>query len=129
LTGNGLAGEGNRWIVRWLPVAGYVGIILAVSSIPMLQVPGGLQGTDKLAHLIEYGILGTLVRRAVGVPGWRGLLITIATGVAIGAIDETYQASVPGRERSLLDLGADFLGSVIGASVQPLIAKRRKPRG
>lgn len=100
---------------RWAPVALYVALILTVSSIPRLRTPG-FEGSDKVAHFCEYGLLGLLSRRAVKRPGILGWVLALAIGSAIGACDELYQRWVPGRVSSVFDWTADTLGAASGSA-------------
>jgi VanZ family protein len=102
----------------WLPVAAYVGLITVVSHQPNLHPPISyvwFLEADKVAHVIEYSILGLLLARA-----WRATisgssplargLIAVGCGIALGAIDEYHQSFVRGRDSSVWDLVADAVG-------------------
>jgi len=103
---------------RWLFVAGYVALIFVLSAQPGLHVPGTFAYRDKVAHLLEYGGLGTLVWRAARdtwptqKPLNRALLVLLAC-MALGAIDEKFQAGIPGRESSVYDWLADSTGALV----------------
>lgn len=107
---------------RLLPVIFYVVLIFAVSSIPSLTAPGpGFVPKDKIAHTIEYFVLGVLLFKAVG---WTVTTSRVAAfaflftiGVSIAAIDEIYQSFVPGRMMSVWDWCADALGVALGVGV------------
>jgi VanZ family protein len=63
----------------------------------------------KLAHFIEYSILGFLISR-VHLPFlWTAVLIL---GYAVS--DEIHQIFVPGRGFAFMDMGIDFLGGLTG---------------
>ena len=95
----------------WLPAL-VVGIaILTVSSIPRISVPVPLfPGCDKLAHFIEYLILGAALRYWSG----DGRKRFLAGGIVFAVLDEFHQAFVPGRHASPWDVVADALGLVVG---------------
>jgi VanZ family protein len=59
---------------------------------------------DKVAHLAVYAALTTLLW--IGTAG-RMPLTVIAAAIAIGALDELHQASVPGRFADAADFLAD----------------------
>jgi VanZ family protein len=107
-----------RRLPPWLPPLAWAGVILAASSIQDLQTTtGGIEIRDKLAHFGEYFVFGWLVARCFDVQGWPGrklLFWTLVFGVGLGMIDELYQGFVPGRERDVLDLAADALGTLAG---------------
>jgi VanZ family protein len=111
---------GRRHILwSWGPVALYMALVFAVSSISSLpSLPGN--PSDKLEHLVEYGILGALLVRALGGPRWRSpaaraVIIAIAIAAVYGLTDEGHQYFVPGRDSDWHDALADAAGGVVGA--------------
>jgi len=105
-----------------LLVAGYVLLIFIVSSIPSLTAPGpDFVSKDKIAHLIEYSVLGALLFKGIGWSASRSRTATfgfiIAVGASIGGLDEIYQSYVPGRVMSIYDWSADTLGAALGSGV------------
>ena len=105
-----------------LLVVGYVLLIFIVSSIPSLTAPGpDFVNKDKIAHLVEYSILGALLFKGIGWSASRSRAATfgfiVAVGASIGALDEIYQSFVPGRMMSILDWGADALGTAAGSGI------------
>lgn len=98
---------------------GYVTLIFAVSSVSHLPGPDLFPHVDKVAHFVEYAILGFLIGRAFRRAApifiaryWLGLAIIAA--VAIGLLDEAFQSTVPGREPSRYDFLADVAGAAAG---------------
>ena len=73
---------------------------------------------DKVVHFVEYGILGFLLFRALTstckVSGKWTAILAICCAVALGALDESYQA-LTGRNKSLYDWLADCLGATTAA--------------
>jgi len=117
----------------WLPVVLYVLAIFAVSSIPSLTPPGPkFVSQDKIAHFVEYLILGALMYRAAGRStspspiGSFGFILAVCTSIA--AADELYQYTVPGRQMSAVDWAADALGSAAGCALMVLRSLRREHR-
>lgn len=110
----------------------YVLVIFAVSSIPSLRTPGPeFISKDKIAHIVEYSVLGALVFRAVG---WRvsrsraaAFLFVFALCASVAAADELYQSFIPGRSMSALDWAADALGAAVGAGVFAFTGLGAKP--
>lgn len=106
----------TRWLPTWGPVVGYCLLIFALSAQTTLTAPGG---SDKVAHLIEYSVLGWLWARAAGNTWsvwspWGLLLSTLLfTGIA-GASDELHQFYVPGRFSAVSDAFADLCGGALG---------------
>jgi VanZ like family len=104
----------------WLPPLLWAAVIFAFSSVPDLGT--GLGGWDlvlrKLAHTLEYAILGALLLRAL-----RAELPALAAGIAYAASDELHQHFVPGRRGAPLDVLIDSVGVALG-----LLAWRRLAR-
>ena len=99
----------------WLPVLAYVALIFTLSAQPHLRSPLKFEMSDKVIHVGEYGLLGLLLVRALGtLPRLRGALlaglVTVAIGAGIGASDELFQSTVPGRDSDVFDLIADTVG-------------------
>ena len=88
----------------------------------------GLSGEDvgllhdiirKLAHVIEYSILGFLLFRAFRGPSsawwsWRWFSFALIVVVLWAISDELHQSFVPERTASALDIGIDTLGGILG---------------
>ena len=87
----------------------YMAAIFALSSLPGNEV-GIPPPWDKLAHLVEYALLGFLLGRGTQKPP-----LAFALAALYGASDEVHQAFVPGREACLSDWLADALGAALGA--------------
>ncbi|OGS41067.1 MAG: hypothetical protein A2506_02210 [Elusimicrobia bacterium RIFOXYD12_FULL_66_9] len=97
-----------RKLSPWLPVAAWCALIFALSSIPDLS--SGLAydfPLRKLAHMLEYGVLFALTRRALG---GRHVWAAAVFGVAYACGDEWHQSFVPGRHGAVLDVGIDSFG-------------------
>jgi uncharacterized protein YfiM (DUF2279 family) len=107
---------------RILPVVAYIVLIFIVSSIPIPRVPGSeFLLRDKLAHFVEYFILGVLLFRSVR---WEiteskwalfGFLISIAA--TVGALNEFTQGLIPSRDMSVVDWFADLAGAAAGVGL------------
>ncbi len=109
-------------IHRWLPVVLWCLAILALSSIPGSTIGRvGLRIPDKLIHALEYAVLGYLaLRQQLGessISRRRAISTALVLGIAVGALDESYQSLVPQRTPSWGDLLADTLGVSAGVSV------------
>lgn len=78
----------------------------------------------KAAHLTEYGILGTLLFRALRAEqgGWRGgwAVAAVVLAVAVAATDEWHQAFVPSRTSSPWDVLLDGVGATIAQALRRL---------
>ena len=100
----------------WAPVAVYMALIFAVSSIsnpPDLSTSIG----DKGAHGFLYSGLAALMVRALA-GGWRpfgaGIALAAVTySVLYGVSDEIHQLFVPTRTADVADLAADAVGAAV----------------
>jgi VanZ family protein len=116
--GVGSGGGGPNSTRHWLYVAAYVALIFTLSAQPGLKIPGTWEYRDKVAHLSEYFGLGFLVWRAARAtwpaqkPLNRALLVWLGC-MALGAMDEKFQASIPGRDSSIYDWFADTGGALL----------------
>ena len=120
---------------RWLLVAAaYVALIFFVSSRPYLRPPGPeFQMKDKLAHAVEYGLLGWFMSRAVR-PGRRLPIVVevlwfVALGAGIAGLDELFQATIPGRVTDPGDWFADVAGLLAGTTLSVTNARRTRTTG
>ena len=114
------------FVKYWLPVILYVPLIFWLSSIGTLRPPDLVAGTDKIAHILEYGFLGFLLLRALrrGGPLDNNLvasLVTLIIGLVIALADELFQSTVPGRLADPVDFAADALGLVLAGAVFTLL--------
>ena len=112
---------------RWLLPIGWAALIIALTSVPGSAVPDvGGESTDKLVHLILYGVLGALVLHAAWNPPrpLRSLAIAVVATSAFGVVDEVHQKLVPGRSADMMDWVADSIGGATGALAA--IALRRR---
>jgi hypothetical protein len=98
----------------WIPVVLWAGVIFALSAVPNLGT--GLGTWDlvlrKLAHTVEYAILGALVFRAT-----RRAPVAIVLASAYAVTDELHQTFVGGRHGSPVDWLIDTTGVAIGVAV------------
>ena len=114
-------------LATWGPVALWCAGIVALSHVPFSRSERVFEGDDKAFHLLEYGVLGFLMARALGGPrlahgGWRTAIGAALLATLFGALDEFHQGFVPNREPEWMDLLADALGGAAGAGVLALAA-------
>lgn len=88
----------------------------SLSTLP--SPPGDLSFYD--IHIAAYAGLGALAARATAKGtrhvSWRAVLAAILISSLYGVSDEYHQRFVPGRSFDMLDMAADAIGSVVGAS-------------
>jgi len=124
--------KGSR-LRAWWPVALWVAVIAAGSSIPRLRPPlAYVVGIDKAAHFSEYAVLGFVLFRACALDPRLGrrsarsvLALVLLAALAFGALDEVHQLWIPGRMASAFDWIADAFGAIVGASAGALLRLRR----
>lgn len=99
----------------------YAVLIIGLSSIPGSSYPDlKWFSHDKLIHLGEYLIFGILVSRVVvfrTAASGQVFLIALLIAGTFGALDETYQILIPGRDNSYGDWVADVAGAALGSSL------------
>ena len=108
------------WVGLWLPVLAYMAMLFWFSSLSRLpSPPGDLSYYD--VHLAAYAGLAALNTRALARGafdrvGGRHVAGAIVIATAYGVSDEYHQLFVPGRNFDVLDVAADAIGAIIGAS-------------
>lgn len=108
----------------FLPILWMI-IIFTVSSIPGNTLPEyPFFGFDKLAHILEYSILGFLWARVLK----RKIILIILIGTVFGILDEIHQLFVPFRVFSVIDMLCDSTGVILGATCQLLLKKSQLAR-
>ena len=71
----------------------------------------------KTAHVIEYGILATLLYRAMvnsDIEKKKAIWLSILIAFLYGLTDEFHQSFTPGREPHLRDVIIDTIGGALG---------------
>lgn len=106
----------SHQLYRLLTIA-FMALIFYLSSQPYIALAPDFSNSDKIMHVLAYGLLGGLF--ALALKPWKGTLswklvglITLFT-IAYGISDEFHQSFVPGRDASVLDVIADGLGGFI----------------
>ena len=79
----------------------------------------------KLAHFIEYFILGILVINFITRYD-KKIIIAILLCIIYATSDEIHQIFVPGRSCQIIDIMIDSLGSIMGIYLYKLITKNCK---
>lgn len=106
----------------------FVVVILAIVGFSLTPRPetvlGRLSAFDKLGHLIAYLALGFFACRAMGRPSIFPIVLTVASGAALGGLIEVVQPLV-GRNREFVDFLVDLGGASIGAVIAFLTLRRQ----
>jgi len=116
--------SGIRFLWLWGPVVGYCALIFMVSAQQDLSPPD-FPSSDKVAHFLEYGVLGLLWARAATAswPYWTFRLLLVSTMLftgLYGVTDEWHQLYVPGRFSDWHDAFADICGGTLGGLIYVL---------
>ncbi len=113
----------------WVAFAAAVIFYLSSLSRPLPAEPESwfmrflkIYNFDKLAHMLEYGLFGWLLTRALAASrDFRSpaplVLWALFLGCLYGASDEWHQSFVPLRESSIFDWIADAVGVSAGIMV------------
>jgi len=117
----------GKRILRWLPAVIIMVLIFIASGTPGNNLPefgtidlivkkgGHMTGYALLAmacFLAAYGDTKNITRSAV---------ISLCLAIAYAASDEYHQSFTPGRSPSVIDVGIDAVGAIIGAGVAAFI--------
>jgi len=102
-------------LLGFAPAAAWALLILWLGSQPSLSSPVDFPLSDKVGHLGMFSVLGALLALGLHRAGARASFAwPLVFGLAVGALDELHQRSVPGRSSDWRDLVADVAGCVIG---------------
>ena len=110
-------------IVYWLPVIFLCLVIFLQSCFPSPDMGPSFPLKDKVLHLVAYGLLAALFVRGCRrtwpgrLSGVQLLLLGIGFATLYGVSDELHQSLVAGRQAELMDVAADFAGSILGAAI------------
>lgn len=96
-------------LILW---AASVAAVCVLSLMPGAGLPPAVPHLDKFAHFAAYAWLALLPMLGMGTR--RGAFGGAGAMIFLGAALEVAQAFVPLREPSLLDLGANILGVLVG---------------
>jgi len=101
--------------IYWLLSFFYMGLIFYLSSYPVaIKVPSFFC-SDKLVHIVEYGILASLIYVALkkgNVTKHHVVALAFAISFLYGVSDEIHQYFVPGRQGDIFDVMANGIGAL-----------------
>jgi VanZ family protein len=90
---------------------GYILLVTALSLVPTPVASSGMY-SDKIAHLLAYGVMGVLA--FLSAKSKMGRIYLFALIFSLGLVLEIFQNYIPGRDMSLLDILANTAGSALG---------------
>ena len=92
----------------------FIALMIIGSSFKGSSLPKSYIFTlDKLLHIIEYFIFGTLLFFVFFFISKKPDVISFIIGMFYSFIDELYQSTVVGRDSSALDILADIIGLIL----------------
>jgi glycopeptide antibiotics resistance protein len=98
-------------------------VVAAITLMPFeFKIPARIQISlhgsisDALANVVLFIPIGFLFQLARRRSGWPSLLQALGFGVLVSAAVEACQLFLPGRVSSLIDVGTNGLGAVLGAA-------------
>lgn len=117
-------------MMRLLPAAVWLAMIHFVSSREASELPS-IRIDDRIAHFVEYFILGILLMLALtAVRGLESRTFVKAgaaalIALALAMLDEWHQSFVPGRDSSWKDVVFDLLGAATASLLIAWLVERR----
>ena len=121
----------GKRILRWLPAVTMMVLIFIASATPGNEVPefGTVDiAVKKGGHMVGYALLAIACFLAVygdtkNVA--RSVVISLCISIVYAVSDEYHQSFTPGRFPSVVDIGIDAAGALIGVGVAALIVRLR----
>lgn len=114
---------------RWIWPVILAALIFTASSRSEVAGPS-IPGIDKVAHFAVYGLLGTLVLRAMRRPQgrhkFRAAWVSVLIVSVYGLSDEWHQSFTPGRDVEAADWIADTLGGALAVTLYSCWGKYRR---
>jgi VanZ family protein len=105
-----ISGQG---LLCFLCIVAAVGIVI-LSLVPWLPTIVDHNTDQVLGHIIAYGILAFLLGCLLNKHPWWLLAAIITETIIFGGGIEVVQSQVPVRDISLVDLGLNAFGGVVG---------------
>jgi VanZ family protein len=119
----------HRWWLPWIPALLVMAAIFFFSSLPSNDIPnfGSFDfSVKKLGHMLGYALLALAylygLRTQFHSRSRLFLLFAWLLTIAYAFTDEFHQSFTPGRNSTIIDVGIDSIGSLIG--LLPVIIKR-----
>lgn len=125
----------KNFLLYWLPVLIWAGIIFTLSSIPSLK-SGFAEDfiLRKIAHALEFAIFAFLIFRAIlaqskpSANHFKVILLAFSLSLFYAFSDEFHQLCVLGRHGSIWDVGIDTIGILIASVLCYIIYRKGRIR-
>ena len=121
----------------WLPLLTMVTLLAYISLLapvmpaaPQARWSANIRFVDLIEHVLGYGLLAILVFRVLQfhvstIIPLQLALLSMLIATSYGALLEINQWFVPGRFFSVIDIGANFLGSIASITFQQATSRKR----
>lgn len=111
----------KKFLIHWLPVLIWAGIIFYLSSVPDLKTELKQDFIlRKIAHITEFAILAFLLFRAISAYGYetkRAVIYVFIIALFYAFSDEFHQFFIEGRQCSFRDVAIDSVGILISSII------------
>lgn len=105
--------------------------IWTFSAIPEPPAPAGWLDSDKLLHMLAYGVLAGLFfpgfYQGMRMKAERSVLWCMVCSAGFGLLDEIHQGFTPGRHQELGDIIANTVGAVLAGGIILFVIRSYKP--
>jgi len=121
-----------KQILRLLPAVIVMILIFIASATPGNEVPefGNIDiFIKKGGHMAGYALLGIacfLAAYGDNKKIARSVILSLCVSIVYAASDEFHQSFTPGRSPSIMDVGIDTVGAIIGIGITIFIIKKRR---
>ena len=108
----------------------YAGLIFGLSAYPLPRRIHFVCSSDKIVHIIEYGIMASLIYLALNnfkIRRYKLFLLTFIITFLYGFSDEFHQYFVPGRTVDLFDVMANGIGAFCFPLAIRKISRQKTP--
>jgi VanZ family protein len=118
----------TRFRTHWrLLLASLVLVVAWFAFAPADGRDTGLEGMDKIEHLLAFGALGLTALCALPAGAWAGAASAAAL-LGYGGFIELVQRHIPGRTASWADLAADAVGVALGLWLAAALRRAWPPK-
>jgi VanZ family protein len=125
----------KKRILMWLPSVIMMVLIFVASATPGDEVPefGSIDLLIKKGgHMTGYALLAAACFLAVYVDTKnvkRSAILSLCLAIVYAAADEYHQSFIPGRSPSVMDVGIDTAGAIVGLAIVVFITRLRFSNG
>jgi VanZ family protein len=108
--------------------------MFVMTSLPGRSLPS-VRLSDKIIHAASFFLLGglflvvSMIQDRFGFLGRRPVLWALVILLIYAALDELHQEWIPGRDGSIGDWTADFVGAAAGVFLAYILFRKRLAKG